>query len=164
MTERMNEVLLEEAAGTGGDSRGKGRWAGKPGDTGERLGGRQVSSWSPMEMCCSLFSPSDLAVLRRLLAAAGTFWGSFSRGDTAPVQQQWSGNRRGQMCSLPQKQLNKLDKLPGFFSAQLTVSSSDPHKLQQGNALPPDAPVPGRHVAEPLRAGGQDPWLCLLLG
>ena len=90
VTERMNEVLLEEAAGTGGESRGKGRWAGKPGDTGERLGGMQVSSWSPMDMCCSLFSPSDLAVFCRLLAAAGTFWGSFSRGDTAPVQQQWS--------------------------------------------------------------------------
>ena len=53
-------------------------------------GGMQASSWSPMEMCSALFSPSDLAVLPRLLAAAGTFWGSFSHGDMAPVQQQWS--------------------------------------------------------------------------
>lgn len=39
MTEGMNEVLLEEAGGTGGESRGKGRRAGKPGDIEERLGG-----------------------------------------------------------------------------------------------------------------------------
>lgn len=38
MTLRMNEVLLEEAAGTGGESRGKGRRAGKPGDIEEWLG------------------------------------------------------------------------------------------------------------------------------
>lgn len=74
------------------------------------------------------------------------------------------GNQRGQMGSLPQKQLNKLDKLPGFLPAQLTVSSRDPHKLQQGNALPPDAPLPGGCVSELPRARGQDPWLCLLLG
>lgn len=53
-------------------------------------GRMQVSSWSPMEMCSPLFSPSDLSVLARLLAAAVTFWGSFSHGDMAPVQQQWS--------------------------------------------------------------------------
>lgn len=54
----MNEVLLEVAEGIGGESRGKDRWTGKPGDSrGVRAQRRWgVGGFILVRMCCP--SPS----------------------------------------------------------------------------------------------------------